>query len=58
MIQSALATGNYFELAENTSALLCMSPNYIAGKMMLVRAIILGLAFRCSCTRFKSVKRL
>jgi len=42
MINSALATGNYFNLLENTTALLCMSPNYIAGKMMLVRALTLG----------------
>ncbi|NQV76958.1 MAG: AMP-binding protein [Lutibacter sp.] len=42
MINSALATGNYFNLPENTTALLCMSPNYIAGKMMLVRALTLG----------------
>ena len=42
MIHSAKATGNYFNLPENTSALLCMSPNYIAGKMMLVRALTLG----------------
>lgn len=39
---SALATGRYFNLLENTSALLCLSPDYIAGKMMLVRALILG----------------
>ena len=42
MINSALATGEYFDLSEKTSALLCMSPNFIAGKMMLVRALILG----------------
>ena len=42
MINSAKATGEYFNLPESTSALLCMSPNYIAGKMMLVRAITLG----------------
>ncbi len=42
MIHSAKATGVYFNLPENTTALLCMSPNYIAGKMMLVRAITLG----------------
>ncbi len=42
MIHSAKATGAYFNLSENTSALLCMSPNYIAGKMMLVRALTLG----------------
>ncbi len=42
MINSAKATGEYFNLPEKTTALLCMSPNYIAGKMMLVRAITLG----------------
>jgi len=42
MVNSAIATGEYFNLPEKTSALLCMSPNYIAGKMMLVRAITLG----------------
>lgn len=42
MINSAKATGDFFNLQENTRALLCMSPNYIAGKMMLVRALILG----------------
>jgi len=42
MINSALATGSYFSLFENTKALLCLSVNYIAGKMMLVRALSLG----------------
>lgn len=42
MVNSAIATGNYFNLPEDTTALLCMSPNYIAGKMMLVRALTLG----------------
>jgi O-succinylbenzoic acid--CoA ligase len=42
MINSAKATGEYFNLFENTAALLCLSPNYIAGKMMLVRALTLG----------------
>jgi O-succinylbenzoic acid--CoA ligase len=42
MINSAKATGEFFELFENTSALLCMSANFIAGKMMLVRALTLG----------------
>ena len=43
MIQSAKATGAFFNLVDGTTALLCMSPTYIAGKMMLVRAMILGL---------------
>ncbi len=42
MINSALATGHFFGLGENTKALLCLSLNYIAGKMMLVRAMVLG----------------
>ncbi len=42
MRNSALATGKYFDLPEKTTALLCLSPNYIAGKMMLVRALVLG----------------
>ncbi|APG64926.1 O-succinylbenzoic acid--CoA ligase [Tenacibaculum todarodis] len=42
MLNSALATGDFFELFENTTALLCLSPGYIAGKMMLVRALTLG----------------
>lgn len=42
MIHSAIATGEYFNLYNTTKALLCMSPVYIAGKMMLVRALILG----------------
>ncbi|WP_457611043.1 AMP-binding protein [Lutibacter sp.] len=42
MENSAKATGEYFKLPKATSVLLCMSPNYIAGKMMLVRALTLG----------------
>ncbi len=43
MIASALKTGQYFNLEKNEKALLCLSPNYIAGKMMIVRAFVLGL---------------
>ena len=42
MINSALATGTYFNQGAGTTALLCLSANYIAGKMMLVRAMVLG----------------
>ncbi|MBS9766452.1 MAG: AMP-binding protein [Flavobacteriaceae bacterium] len=42
MIESAIATGSFFDLSAGTTALLCMSAEYIAGKMMLVRALILG----------------
>ncbi|QNJ99157.1 AMP-binding protein [Constantimarinum furrinae] len=42
MVNSAKATGTFFKLAEKTSALLCLHPKFIAGKMMVVRAITLG----------------
>lgn len=42
MIHSALATGKHFGLPEKTTALLCLPARYIAGKMMLVRALVLG----------------
>ena len=42
MVNSALATGSFFDLGKGTTALLCMNPEFIAGKMMLVRALILG----------------
>ncbi|WP_417800806.1 AMP-binding protein [Tenacibaculum sp.] len=42
MLNSAKATGTFFNLKENTTALLCLSTDYIAGKMMLVRALSLG----------------
>ncbi len=43
MINSALATGQYFDLQPEDTALLCLSTQHIAGKMMLVRAMVLGL---------------
>ena len=39
---SAKATGLYFELQANTTALLCLPTAYIAGKLMLIRALTLG----------------
>lgn len=42
MIHSAQATGSFFGLAEHTRALCCLPVKYIAGKMMLVRALVLG----------------
>ena len=43
MVNSALATGKFFKLEAGDSALLCLSGAYIAGKMMMIRAMILGL---------------
>ena len=42
MINSAKATGTFFKVLEGSTALLCLSASYIAGKMMLVRAMSLG----------------
>lgn len=43
MMASAKATGTFFNLQPKNTTLLCLSADYIAGKMMLVRAITLGL---------------
>lgn len=43
MVASAKATGNFFDLKPNDKALLCLPCDYIAGKMMVVRAMVLGL---------------
>ena len=43
MIQSAFTTGNFFELKRGNTALMCLPANFIAGKMMIVRAFVLGL---------------
>lgn len=42
MVGSAIATGNFFDLHPKDKALLCLPAKYIAGKMMIVRAMILG----------------
>lgn len=43
MIQSALLTGDFLNLVKNDKALLCLPVDFIAGKMMVVRAFVLGL---------------
>lgn len=42
MINSALATGKFFDLPAGSTALMCLPAKYIAGKMMLVRAMVMG----------------
>jgi O-succinylbenzoic acid--CoA ligase len=44
MVHSALATGDFFGIKPSDSALQCLPSNFIAGKMMLIRAMILGLS--------------
>ena len=43
MVNSALATGDFFDLQPGNKALHCLPVKFVAGKMMLVRAMILGL---------------
>lgn len=43
MVNSALATGVFFNLNPGNKALNCLPAKYIAGKMMWVRAFVLGL---------------
>ncbi len=43
MVNSALATGSFFELSPGNRVLHCLPAKYIAGKMMFVRSFILGL---------------
>ncbi|MBT8273591.1 MAG: AMP-binding protein, partial [Bacteroidia bacterium] len=43
MVNSAIATGDFFNLKPGDKALMCLPADYIAGKMMLIRGLILGL---------------
>ena len=43
MVNSALATGDYFDLSPGNKVLNCLPVKYVAGKMMFVRSFILGL---------------
>ena len=43
LVFSALATAEFFDLKAGNRVLNCLSTNYIAGKMMLIRSIVLGL---------------
>jgi len=43
MVNSAKMTGHYFNFSKGQKALLCLPCDYIAGKMMVVRAFVWGL---------------
>ncbi len=58
MLNSAKATGEFFNLKEGTKALLCLSTDYIAGKMMLVRALTLGWDLDVVLTDSKPLKNI
>lgn len=47
LLTSAAMTANYFNFKEGQKALLCLPVHYIAGKMMIVRALHSGLNLIC-----------
>ena len=47
MLQSAAMTAAFFGFKRNDNALLCLPVNYVAGKMMIVRAFYSGLNLVC-----------
>lgn len=47
MIQSAKMTGEFFNFKKGDKALLCLSPQFIAGKMMIVRALVWQMHIVC-----------
>jgi O-succinylbenzoic acid--CoA ligase len=47
MLSSAARSAEYFDFKEGQKALLCLPVNYIAGKMMIVRALFSGLDLIC-----------
>ena len=60
MVNSAIATGKYFKLNPGNSALSCLPFEYIAAKMMFVRAYVLGLELDCilpSSNPFETVSK-
>jgi len=56
MTNSAITTGHFFELHPAATSLLCLSADYIAGKMMLVRAMVLGLHLDCVAPNSEPLK--
>jgi len=58
MMASAYATNQYFGLSHGMKALLCLSPQYIAGKMMLVRAMLSGMDLVTSDVSANPIEKL
>ena len=59
LLASAAMTAAYFDFKEGQKALLCLPVHYIAGKMMIVRALYSGLDLICvnpSSNPFESLK--
>jgi len=47
MIESAKLTNKYFNITSKTNLLLCLSPEYIAGKMQIIRTICADATLIC-----------
>ncbi|HSV87639.1 MAG TPA: AMP-binding protein [Bacteroidales bacterium] len=58
MLNSAIMTGNYFGLRQGMNALLCLSPDFIAGKMMVLRSMVFKLNLITSSTESNPIKNL
>ncbi len=58
MIASANMTGEFLKLKAGDTALLCLSPSTIAGKMMIVRSIVLGLDLVVTDVSGRALKKL
>ncbi|MBD81615.1 MAG: O-succinylbenzoic acid--CoA ligase [Crocinitomicaceae bacterium] len=58
MEHSAQVTGEFFGLTEGCSSLLCLPVKFIAGRMMLVRAMVLGLDLHVAKPEVKEIVKL
>lgn len=58
MRNSARMSGDFFKLAKGSTALLCLSSEYIATKMMLVRSAVLGLRLYCVAPSSRPLRNL
>src|SRR5205085_11095617 len=43
LLASAMSTGNALGLKQGMKALLCLDPQFIAGKMMVIRSLVIGM---------------
>lgn len=58
MIASARMTGDFFNLSKGKKALLCISPSYIGGKMMIVRSLLYEMELYATMISSKPLQNL
>lgn len=58
MIASALATNKYFGINNNSVLLLCLSVDYIAGKMQIVRTLVADATLICEKASSRPISKL